>query len=246
MQDERPIAAQATKRDEKKTFFIKERLRVLVGLKIKRPGKPLQSNFFGRPFLRLVRPFLCCLLIFLSAGAQGQQLHLRVRDAATKLPVPFAAIRYGSAGQGVIADLDGLATLPFAAVNESCEISALGYKSLKFSGPIDSIIFLQPKNESLGELVVKPDYDKLRRIIRRTVAARDAHNPERYDWYRCKVYYKMLADVAPRDTASNSKDSRELAELFKNQHLIVSETYRRRTYKRPQKLQEEVMLRIRN
>lgn len=230
------------KERSKKNLLHKGKFAGVSWLKDKQCGKALQNIFPASSFLRLVRIFLSMLLLVcFTVTAKAQQVHLRVRDAVSKAPVPFAAIRYGSAGQGVIADLDGLASLPYPKPDETYEIGALGYKSLKLSGLMDSIIFLQPKNESLGEVVVKPDFDKLRRIIRRSVAARDAHNPERYDWYRCKVYYKMLADAAPRDTASNSEGSRELAAMADNQHLIVSETYSRRTYKRPQQLQEEVL-----
>ncbi len=187
---------------------------------------------------------LAVLLIVAATAVHAQGLRIRVKDAANKLPVPFAAIRLGHFGQGLIADLDGLATLPASVPDSAIEISALGYESSIVQTITDSVIYLRAKKESLGEVVVKPDYDKLRRIIQEAVRRRDAHNPDRYDWYRCKVYYKMLADAAPRDTTWRSgatNDAREMAAMLDNQHLLISETYSRRTYQRPQKLQEEVI-----
>jgi hypothetical protein len=91
---------------------------------------------------------------------------------------------------------------------------------------------------------VKPDYDKIRRIINQSVNKRDRNNPEKFDWYRCHVYYKMVADAYMVDndgTPDTSKDAQELLEFFSSQHLLLSETYSIRTWKRPQKLQEEVI-----
>ncbi len=187
---------------------------------------------------------LAFLFLVCAAAVHGQDRRIRVKDAATGVPVPFAAIRLGTSGQGLIADLDGLATLPASLQDGFIEVSALGYQSSRLNAATDTIIYLRAKKESLGEIVVKPDYDKLRHIIREAVKRRDAHNPERYDWYRCKVYYKMLADAAPRGESwrtDTAKDARELAAFLERQHLLVTETYSRRTYKRPQKLQEEVL-----
>jgi hypothetical protein len=187
---------------------------------------------------------LCLFLVCLSIVALAQEQRIRIKDGRTKAPVPFAAIRLGSSNQGVIADLDGLAILPAGLPDGFIEISALGYESRKVQGRPDSIIYLQKKSAALREVVVTPDNDKLRRIIRNTIARRDAHNPEHYPWYRCKVYYKMLVDAYPKDSTAlkdTSKDAREVAAFLESQHVLISETYSRRSYRKPQKLQEEIL-----
>jgi hypothetical protein len=186
------------------------------------------------------------LFLLLISGccwpAYAQTNRIRVKDVGSKAAVPFAAIKLGSSGQGVIADLDGMAVLPSPIPNGYIEVTALGYEAKRFIGELDSVVYLRAKKESLKEVVVKPDYDKLRRIIRNAVDRRNNHNPERYDWYQCKVYYKMLADgVQDSSSTDTSKDAREFAEFLEQQHIIVSETYSRRSYQRPQKLQEEVL-----
>jgi hypothetical protein len=192
-----------------------------------------------------VRLLTLCLILFgISIATEAQELHVRLKDASSKAPVPFAAIRLGNSGQGVIADLDGLAVLPATLPDGFIEISALGYEKKRLEGRPDGVVYLKSKNASLNEVVVKPDYDKIRRIIRKTVARRDDHNPERYDWYRCKVYYKMIADMAPTDSSwrqDTSRQMRQMSNLVDSQHLLISETYSRRTFKKPQQLQEEVL-----
>ncbi len=176
--------------------------------------------------------------------ALGKDLSILIKDAATKSPVPFAAIRFGASGQGVISDIYGVAILPANLPDSYIEVTALGYEPRKIIGLPDSVIWLKSKKESLAEVVVKPDYDKIRRIINEAVSHRDQHNPEQYDWYRCHVYYKMVADAYPvgnNPGTDTSTDAKELAAFLESQHLILSETYSVRTWKRPQKLQEDVI-----
>lgn len=195
--------------------------------------------------MRFISLLLLLLCVCSIATAQQQRIH--IKDEKTKAAVPFAAIRLGNSGQGVIADLDGLAVLPTTLPDDFIELSALGYEPRKVYGKPDGIIYLKSKNAALREVVFTPNEDKLRRIIRKTIARRDAHNPERYDWYRCKVYYKVIADMFPRDsawrsdTSKDAKSMKDLGEFLDNQHLLVTETYSRRTFKRPQQLQEEVI-----
>jgi hypothetical protein len=193
-----------------------------------------------RTLLSLLLLFCCC------QPASAQEISIQIKDAATKAAVPFAAVRLGSTGQGVIADLYGNAQLPAVIPNGFIEITALGYEPEKIAGKPESVILLNAKKSALGEVVVRPDYDKIRRIIRLAIAARDKHNPERYDWYRCHVYYKMRADAYPRDPEfekikDTSKGAANFALFTDAQHLLVSETYSIRSWKRPQKLQEEVL-----
>jgi hypothetical protein len=188
--------------------------------------------------------FSALLLLFIGHPIFGKDISIFIKDEATKTPVPFAAVRLGATGQGVIADLNGAAILPENLKYDFIEISAMGYESKKVAGKPDSVIWLKAKKETLAEVVVKPDYNKIRRIINQAVNNRGQNNPEQYDWYRCHVYYKMVADANLADTsagADTSKNAREMAAFFNDQHLLLSETYSIRTWKRPQKLQEEVI-----
>lgn len=192
-----------------------------------------------------MRALLISVFFLLCLAATAQEQRIRIRASGDGAPVPFAAIRLGASGQGVIADIDGQVVLPATWAADYLEISALGFEPKKIQGRPAEEVFLKRKAEALRETVVRPDYDKLRSIIRTTIARRDEHNPERYPWYRCNVYYKMTADASlVVDTArrtDTTAEAREIIDFFNGQHLLMTETYSRRTFKRPQKLQEEVM-----
>src|SRR5690606_19798466 len=102
---------------------------------------------------------LTCLLLLLGfvMPASAQETPVAIRDAATGAAVPFAAIRLGNSGQGVIADLHGAAVLPASLPDGFIEITALGYEPARISGPPEALILLKAKRESLAEFVVKPD-----------------------------------------------------------------------------------------
>jgi len=199
--------------------------------------KPKKTLHF---FLLIATAILFCPL----AGSLAQTtVYGFVRDARTAKPLPFAAIKTGDKGQGVVADLDGRFTV---SVPEGIdiEIHYLGYETLKqrISHTKDTLYLeLVPAFNVINEVVIRPPREKIRRILNNAISHRDEHNPELYDWYRCHVYYKMLADAILPDTLLQHDSAREIRNFLESQHLLMSETYSIRTWKRPQKLQEEIL-----
>lgn len=184
---------------------------------------------------------LLSLIPFFAKGQQQGVFH--VFDAQTRQPVPFATIRFGNSGHGVIASLNGTFQLNATDTGQVI-ISCTGYKPqiIKFPAPHHEI-FLEPAGKSLQEVIVKPPYDKIRRILRNAIANRNRNNPDKYDWYRCHVYYKMLADISLPDSAmaDTTADRQRLRDFISTSHLLMSETYSVRTWKKPQQLQEDVI-----
>jgi hypothetical protein len=187
--------------------------------------------------------FLVALPVFLHAQ---YKITGRVLDARTKESIPFATIRFGDSGQGMVAGLDGRFEVP--AENATgityLEVSCLGYRPKKVILPATDLnIYLETDDQSLREVTVTPPYDKMRRIINNAIANKNKNNPDLYDWYRCHVYYKMIVDATLPDSVLNdtSKEGRGVKEFFETQHLLMSETYSIRTWERPQKLQEDVI-----
>ena len=193
----------------------------------------------------------CLLLIILSClpaiGHAQQKYFGHVYDAKTRQPVPFATIKFGDSGTGVIADLDGVFEIPglFAARKGAwIEVTSLGYAPQKITiSQSQSAIYLEPEGASLNEMVVTPPYDKIRRILNAAIANKNRNNPDRYEWYRCHVYYKMVADIALPDSikSDTSKTKKKIKDFIDSQHLLMSETYSIRTWRRPQQLQEDVL-----
>ncbi len=197
--------------------------------------------------MRLIM-FTVVLLGYLPAYSQVMKGY--VTDTANNEPLPFAPIKLGTTGQGVVTNINGQFEFQYSSDIEYLEVFYPGYESAKsYLSPDNAALIrigLKAKESELNEVVVKPPYDKIRRILAQAVANREVNNPDKYDWYRCKVYYKMLADVdyniadsvAQKDTSGEIK---ELKQFFEDQHLMMSETYSIRSWKKPQMLQEQVL-----
>ena len=195
--------------------------------------------------LRLLCVF-CVLLVPYSVSCQ-QLVTGRVFDKTTREPIPFATVKYGSGKQGVIAGLDGVFELPIPnAVDDlsSIEISSMGYSPLRLTLPLSVYnLYLQPVSNTLADVTVKPPYDKMRRLINLVIDNNNLNNPDKYEQYKCHIYYKMVADISlpdsvMKDTAANS---RRKADFVTNQHLLLSETYSIRRWRSPQTLQEDIL-----
>ncbi|MBL7690266.1 MAG: carboxypeptidase-like regulatory domain-containing protein [Flavipsychrobacter sp.] len=191
---------------------------------------------------------LLVLLLTLSGLQLKAQVVVRARivEKGTSAPVPFATVRYGAGNQGVIADLDGYFEIPGASSSPSTiEVSCMGYKTLVLPLPLPgNTVSLEPAGKELAEVTVKPPYEKIRRILNETIKNKPANDPDKYDRYRCHIYYKMLADASLPDSNAakdTSADIKEFKAFSSRQHLLMSETYSIRNWQRPGKLQEDIL-----
>ena len=204
---------------------------------------------------------LIVILLHVSFLMMAQQASTgQVYDAATGERLPFATIKFGDSGKGEVAGLDGTFAIPTG--NWSwIEVSCLGYIPQKITFPASKTdIYLKPAVNNLNEVAIAPPYEKIRRILNNAIANKNENNPDKYDWYRCHVYYKMIVDLdSPhivnlnRDknpfSNKNKKTTREqdsikrkrFYDFIENEHLLMSETYSIRTWEKPQKLQEDVL-----
>lgn len=211
----------------------------------------MSACFLFRKFILCVPTFYSGLvfLAMLSASPCLAQQHAyyTVTDLSTHHPIPFATVKFGDTNQGIIADLDGRFVLPADVKPPLCtflSISSLGYQTLRTNLPLARrLVALAPDSNSLGEVTIKPPYDKIRRILREAIAHKDFNNPDKIDWYRCQVYYKMFVDIAIPDSLwkDTTRDGRDFKNYMDNQHLLLSETRSIRTWKKPQTLQEDVL-----
>ncbi len=161
--------------------------------------------------------------------------------------LPFATIKLGSTQQGLIADLDGKFSLHFQPSIAFIEVSYTGHESKKIyinSTNLQLSVVLNISKETLNEVVISAtDISKVKRIMNKAVANKQLHNPDKYNQYRCRVYYKMVAGIDIPDTPKNDTAQKDnsLRKLLTNQHLFVTETQSIRHWKKPQHLQEEVL-----
>ena len=182
----------------------------------------------------------------MSVVCQGQGKHFRVCDEKTHDEISFATIRLDDRGHGLIADLHGVFTLDSTAMKsfDRVEVSCLGYESKSFNpASASEIIYLLPADHTINEFVFVPDNEKIRRILRHAEANKNRNNPDKQDAYQCYIYYKTIVDASTGDSATRFKDTaaRKLNDFLQNQHLMLSETYSKRTWKRPGEIQEDVL-----
>lgn len=93
------------------------------------------------------------LILFKINPSYGQKI--LVLDVETKLPIPFSVLKCGN--YHIEADLDGYLHVPIDIKCDTCEISFLGYNSLKF--PFAKIKntrkhFLQPISYEIAEMTI--------------------------------------------------------------------------------------------
>lgn len=169
---------------------------------------------------------------------------IKVADSLTRDGIPFATVRFGQTFNGTIADLNGSFNLQAVNGANQLEVSATGYSSKKVSLPLkNNIIYLSPAANTLMEVTVRPPMDKIRAILNRAIAAKDRNNPDGYSTYQCHVYFKMVVDKILPDSVLHNPESarRKNMAFFTNQHLLLTETYSIRTWRKPQQLQEDVL-----
>ncbi len=188
-------------------------------------------------------PFFLIVFLFAFNPLRSQQITGQVTDTSGN-PLPFATIKFGNSKQGMMADLDGKFELIKKV--DFIEVSYLNFRSrlIKFTANNNFYtISLMPLAADLNVVVVKSNSNKLKRILNNVVANKNRHNPDKYDWYRCRVYYKMVANLTPDSVyaSDTSSDAKMFNKLMDEQHLLVTETMSRRTWKRPASLQEEVI-----
>lgn len=188
-----------------------------------------------------------CILLAPYTVCCQQLVTGRVFDKNTREPIPFATIKYGAGKQGVIAGLDGVFELPIPNVSDdvsSIEISSMGYSPLLLTLPLSTYnLYLQPVSNTLADVTVTPPYDKMRRLINLVIANNSQNNPDKYEQYKCNIYYKMVADISLPDSVMNdtAASSRRKTDFVTNQHLLLSETYSIRRWRSPQNLQEDIL-----
>ncbi|MCS6820797.1 MAG: DUF5686 and carboxypeptidase regulatory-like domain-containing protein [Microscillaceae bacterium] len=133
--------------------------------------------------------------------AQKFFLSGKILDSKNKVPIPFAHIIVNENQLAVNSDIDGKfgvwVSLPIYSIRFSC----IGYETFKyevrteedlkpFSKPLN--IYLEEKENKLGEVIVRAGENPAHIIIRRVLKNRKENNPERNLSFRYKAYNKFV------------------------------------------------------
>ncbi|MBC2845629.1 carboxypeptidase-like regulatory domain-containing protein [Winogradskyella flava] len=148
------------------------------------------------------------------ASAQGNaHFVFKVFDAETKQAIPYATIRFEGRNTGLIANIDGDFKIPISYVENKDVIlvSCIGYstkrvalESLKRKGL--NIIYLSPKIEDLGQVVIKGNIKKQRelsakQIVKKAIKAIEINYP--VDPFSYVAYYRDYQMVDQKYTNLN-------------------------------------------
>ena len=193
----------------------------------------------------LFRSILFLIVFIFSNGSFAQTITGQVLDPSGK-PLAFASIKFDETKEGIIANLDG--KFSFNSQVKFIEVSHTNYTSQKveiFQDHQKLVITLQPAPVSLQTVIIKgTSGNKLKRILNTAIANRNMHNPDKYDWYQCNVYYKMAVDIIdphPLIKKDTNAKNNQPHDSLPGSYFLLTETFSKRTWQKPAKLQEEII-----
>ena len=215
--------------------------------------------------INFMKTALLLILLFTAAAVNAQQIIKGiVVDSITKGPLPFATVQVINQSKGVISNIDGNFSISLDQPGP-IRFSYSGYRSktiLSFSMKENDSVMLAPVSNTLQEVVIKSQADKIARIINTAIQNKSLHNPDNYNSYECNNYYKMMIDITSygnynMDSIRHRQDSSRSVRIAKRKqkdtiatdtdsqipfalpsHLFMTETYSKRLYKKPGQTQE--------
>jgi hypothetical protein len=203
-----------------------------------------------------------CILLFILLPASfllnaQETVSGIIIDSNNRQPLSFATVTTPDGKQSVISGLNGKFRISFPSTYTSLNVSFIGYQTKKISVAFlreHDTIELSPSHAEMNEVVIYSYDDKIRRIINAAVRNKPLNNPDQYDAYECNVYYKMNMALGGLEFISDSSENTKKdgggnidTTLHQNEKLnqlhtiLLSETFSRRIYKKPEQLQEIVL-----
>lgn len=183
------------------------------------------------------------LLLSLSFTSYCQELtqtfKLRIVEAKSKIPLPFATILINqNPHRGSVTNLNGWAELALSPTDTCLNISYVGYTPKVVSRAMwKHEIELNPIEVALDEVVVFPGVNPAHRIIKKTVANRKLNNPDDMEEYSCRIYNKSSYEYLFADADSTWDDFKT---DFDSSYVLFMESVTKRYYKAPDKSFEKI------
>ncbi|MCS6981709.1 MAG: DUF5686 and carboxypeptidase regulatory-like domain-containing protein [Flavobacteriales bacterium] len=134
-------------------------------------------------------------------SAQGQSTRIQgtVRDAVSRVPIPFVNILIKNTYQGTITGEDGSFTLETKLKADTLIVSAVGFKKqyipLKSKEMNRLEIFLEPDNIFLTEVTIKYQGNPAEKLLKKVIDHKPYNDVENLDVYYTEVYNKVEIDV---------------------------------------------------
>lgn len=199
----------------------------------------------------------------------AQTLNGIVRDKESREAITFANIVFiGAEGKpigGTASDAEGRFTRQLTGDERAFRISAVGYKTeiIAIRSPEGGFyeILMNRTVKQLNEVVVYAGENPAHAIIKKAVANKPLHDPEKISEYACKIYNKFIITVSGTLAAAKAiaesdlnlqyfNDSlsahpettdEKVKRVFSRQHLFMSEVISERMFRAPAKLKQTVI-----
>lgn len=192
----------------------------------------------------LISVFWCVLTIPLSAQyvVSGQVL-----DYTSQTPLPFVNVIINDDGrQGTNTDIQGRFHFESKVPVSSLTFSFVGYdKVVTTISPFEPagglIIYLEPSEVALNEIVVHAGENPANRIIREVIRNKDLNHPEKISSFKYTSYNKVIYDIESGEAEMADTTFQEIKELFKGGHMMIMESVTERKYVHPNHSEETVL-----
>lgn len=177
------------------------------------------------------------LFILISNSTIAQTIKGVVIDKQNLTPVSFALVSTLDKQMGTVADIDGKFSL---TVPDTCQyllVHQMGYESAQvgFDRKNGNIFYLKPKQFQLKMAVISAGENPADILVRKVVENRKRNDAENLDFYRCRIYSKLViggeADTSKGKNADDKKSIVQADSLFSKQYLFFLETANKRIRK---------------
>ena len=181
-----------------------------------------------------------------------------------KEPLAFVNILINENYQnGVATDINGQFKINSKEVIQTLTLTYVGYEKLIYSistaTDLQNLqLQLKSSTNELREAIVVAGENPAHRIIRKVVANRDQHNPEKIKSFQCQTYNKVILEMVPdeegisefqeKHEGKESKMRKKQIENFqemladaKAHHIMVMESVSERKYLFPEKNSKKVI-----
>jgi Family of unknown function (DUF5686)/CarboxypepD_reg-like domain len=202
------------------------------------------------------------ILLFISLSSTSQSISGKVVDSLKNEAIAFANISLSDGVRGTTSDIEGNFSLRIPAdYNGMILISHVSYQRVSLPASYfkkAKTIRLKPSETVLSELTFFAEENPAFRIIRKAVANREKHDPDKLRSYQYISYNKFL--VTPDDPSLktdtlikklNAKDRSSLSEnqkdflfidsLYKTAHVFLSESVTEKKVLNPDKEIEKLL-----
>lgn len=207
-----------------------------------------------------MRRLTIIILLHFANNIYSQAIFGVIKDFDTKKPIAFVNLKIPNSRQGASTDIDGNFSLKMPEDYKGIVIiSHVGYEKLRINrDQLGNEVLLHAKTTNLNELLFVADENPAHNIIRKTVANRKKHDPNRLRSYRYKSYSKQIWKLDGDDRLVDSllnllqqNDTLQLTKkdsvilktdaFAKQQHLFITESVTEKKFLSPGMVNERLL-----